>query len=86
MKIGTPVRKMSDTVIVALLSLVGTIVGSGLGVITSQKLTQYRLEQLEKKVQAHNNIVERTYKLEGEVLECQHDIRDLKAKQHQGGA
>lgn len=86
MKIGTPVRKMSDTVIVALLSLVGTIVGSGLGVITSQKLTQYRLEQLEKKVQAHNNLVERTYKLEGEVLECQHDIRDLKAKQHQGGA
>lgn len=86
MKIGTPVRKMSDAVIVALLSLVGTIVGSGLGVITSQKLTQYRLEQLEKKVQAHNNLVERTYKLEGEVLECQHDIRDLKAKQHQGGA
>lgn len=71
---------MSDTIIVALLSLVGTVVGSGLGVITSQKLTQYRLEQLEKKVQAHNNLVERTYKLEGEMLECQHDIRDLKAK------
>lgn len=86
MKIRTPVRKMSETVIVALLSLVGTVVGSGLGVITSQKLTQYRLEQLEKKVQAHNNLVERTYKLEGEVLECQHDIRDLKANQHQGGA
>ena len=71
---------MSDTIVVALLSLVGTVVGSGLGVIASQKLTQYRLEQLEKKVQAHNNLVERTYKLEGEMLECQHDIRDLKAK------
>ena len=70
---------MSDTIIVALLSLAGTIVGSGLGVIASQKLTQYRLEQLEKKVQAHNNLVERTYKLEGEMLECQHDIKDLKA-------
>ena len=70
---------MSDTIIVALLSLAGTIVGSGLGVIASQKLTQYRLEQLEKKVQAHNNLVERTYKLEGEMLECQHDIRDLKS-------
>lgn len=69
---------MSDTIIVALLSLAGTIVGSGLGVIASQKLTQYRLEQLEKKVQAHNNLVERTYKLEGEMLECQHDIKDLK--------
>ena len=69
---------MSDTIIVALLSLAGTIVGSGLGVIASQKLTQYRLEQLEKKVQAHNNLVERTYKLEGEMLECQHDIKDMK--------
>jgi hypothetical protein len=71
---------MSDTIIVALLSLAGTICGSALGIIASNKLVQYRLEQLEKKVQAHNNLVERTYKLEGEVLECQHDIRDLKAK------
>lgn len=70
---------MSDTVLVALLSLVGTVAGSGLGVIASQKLTQYRLEQLEKKVQAHNNLIERTYKLEGEMIECQHDIRDLKS-------
>lgn len=71
---------MSDTVIVALLSLVGTVIGSGLGIIASQKLTQYRLEQLEKKVQAHNNLIERTYKLEGEMAECQHDIRDMKAR------
>ena len=70
---------MNDTIIVSLLSLSGTVIGSGLGVMASQKLTQYRLEQLEKKVQAHNNLIERTYKLEGEVLECQHDIRDLKA-------
>ena len=75
---GEGVRPKSDTIIVALLSLAGTIVGSGLGVIASQKLTRYRLEQLEKKVQAHNNLVERTYKLEGEMLECQHDIKDLK--------
>ena len=73
---------MSDTIIVALLSLAGTVVGTGLGVITSQKLTQYRLEQLEKKVQAHNNLVERTYKLEGGMLECQHDVRDLKGSNH----
>lgn len=70
---------MSETVIVALLSLVGTVLGSGLGVIASQRLTQYRLEQLEKKVQAHNNLVERTYRLEGEMIECQHDIRELKS-------
>lgn len=69
---------MSDTVIVALLSLAGTLIGSGLGVVASSRLTSYRLEQLEKRVQAHNNLIERTYKLEGEMQECQHDIRDLK--------
>ena len=75
---------MSDTVIVACLSLVGTVAGSALGVIASNKLTQYRLEQLEKKVQAHNNLVERTYKIEGQLEECQHDIRDLKSYHKHG--
>ncbi len=44
----------------------------------SQALIAYRLEQLEKKVDKHNNVVERTYILEGDVKELQHDIRDLK--------
>ena len=46
----------------------------------SNKLTTYRIEQLEKKVAAHNNVVERTYKLEGQMTEVQHDIRDLKSE------
>lgn len=70
---------MSDTVIVALLSVIGTILGSGLGVVTSQKLTQYRLELLEKKVEAHNNLVERMYHLEGVADEFRTEINDLKA-------
>nr|DAY38014.1 MAG TPA: hypothetical protein [Caudoviricetes sp.] len=70
---------MSDAVIVALLSLAGTLLGSGLGVVASSRLVNFRLEQLERKVQAHNNLIERTYKLEGAMQECQHDIRDLKA-------
>lgn len=69
---------MSDAVIVALLSLAGTLLGSLAGVMTSSKLINFRLEQLERKVQAHNNLIERTYKLEGAMQECQHDIRDLK--------
>ena len=44
----------------------------------SQALIAYRLEQLEKKVNKHNELVERTYKLEGEVSELQHDVRDMK--------
>ena len=53
-----------EAVIVALIGLAGSAVGSILGVMASAKLTSYRIEQLEKKVQAHNNLIERTYKLE----------------------
>lgn len=65
-------------IIVAVLGLVGTLAGSFLGVVASQRLTQFRLNQLENKVNQHNNLVERTYKLEGQMAECIHDILDLK--------
>lgn len=55
---------MSNAVLVALIGLAGSGLGSVLGILVSSKLTQYRLEQLEKKVEAHNNLIERTYKLE----------------------
>ena len=58
---------MSDTVLVAVIGLVGSGLGSLVGVIASSKLTQYRIEQLEKKVDKHNNIVERMYALEERV-------------------
>lgn len=60
------------------LPAVASAVGSLAGVLASNKLMQYRIQQLETKVNKHNSIVERTYKLEGEVKELQHDIRDLK--------
>lgn len=71
---------MDSELMVALISLVGTALGTLGGILTANRLTNYRIEQLEKKVQAHNNLVERTYKLEGQVTECIHDIRDLKAE------
>lgn len=55
---------MSDTVIVAVLSLIGTLGGTLGGILVSNKLTVYRIEQLEAKVAAHNNVIDRTYKLE----------------------
>ena len=55
---------MSDTVLVALITLGGSGLGSLCGVIISSRLTNYRLEQLEKKVDKHNGLVERTYRLE----------------------
>lgn len=69
---------MEPTIIVALISFAGTVVGTLLGMLAGTKLTTYRIEQLEKKVQAHNEVVERTYVLEGQVAELQHDVRDLK--------
>ena len=63
---------------VAGMSLVGTLAGTFGGILVSNRLTNYRIEQLEKKVAEHNTVVERTYKLEGQMTEVQHDIRDLK--------
>lgn len=53
-----------EGILVALIGLAGSGLGSILGVLTSAKLTNYRLEQLEKRVQAHNNLVERMYQVE----------------------
>ncbi len=69
---------MDPTVIAALLSLAGSTIGTFAGILAGSKMTNYRLEQLEAKVSAHNKVVERTFKLEGQVLELQHDVRDLK--------
>nr|DAV24206.1 MAG TPA: hemolysin [Bacteriophage sp.] len=55
---------MTEAIIVALLGLVGTLVGSYLANRKSTALIAYRLEQLEQKVSKHNNLVERTYALE----------------------
>ncbi len=69
---------MSETVIVALIGLAGSGLGAFAGVMASAKLTNFRLQQLEDKVNKHNNMVERTYALEGRMTEAEHDIRDLK--------
>ena len=54
---------MSDTIIVALLSLLGTFAGTFGGM----KLMSYRIEQLEKRVESHNQVIQRTYILEEKV-------------------
>ena len=69
---------MSEALIVALLGFAGTLLGSLFGILAAQKLTQYRLSQLEEKVNRHNNLIERTFKLEGRMDEAEHEIRDLK--------
>ena len=63
-------------VIVGFLSLLGTYLSNR----KSQALIAYRLEQLEKKVDLHNQVIERTYRLEGRMTEVEHDVRDLKGR------
>ena len=58
---------MTEAIIVALLGLAGTLIGSYLANRKSTALIAYRLEQLEQKVSKHNNLVERTYALEESV-------------------
>ena len=71
---------MNEAIIVALLGFAGTLLGSLFGVLAAQKLTQYRLSQLEDKVNKHNNLIERTFRLEGRMDEAEHDIRDIKTR------
>ena len=73
---------METEVIVALLGLMNTLAGSFLGVIAASRLTNYRLQMLEEKVNKHNNLIERTFVLEGQMKEVVHEITDLK-KFHQ---
>lgn len=71
---------MTETIIVSILSLAGTLIGSLFGILTASKLTNYRIEQLEKKVEKHNSVIERVYKLEKEEAVIETEIDDLKKK------
>ena len=71
---------MSEGIAVALIGLAGSGIGAFVGVVTSAKLTQYRLQKLEEKVDKHNGMIERVYKLEGRMNEAEHDIQDLKGR------
>ena len=71
---------MNNSILVALLGFFGTVIGSLGGVLASNKLTNYRIQKLEEKVDKHNPVIERTYALEGRMREAEHDIKELKNK------
>lgn len=82
---------MSDTVLVAILSLGGTLLGTFGGIMTSSKLTEYRIKQLEIKVEKHNNLVERVFRLEDndklideKIDNANHRIENLESKVMKG--
>lgn len=71
---------MQSEVLVAVLSLVGMVIGSFGGIMASAKLTNYRIEQLEKKVDKHNNFASRIPVVEEQVKVICHRIDDLEDK------
>ena len=81
---------MSEAAVAAIISVIGSIIvalisyaanrkGAKEASESNAKLIAYRLEQLEKKQDRHNGVIERMIHLEGRVTEAEHDIRDLKA-------
>lgn len=69
---------MDSSIVVALLALVGTTVGSIAGILTANKLVNYRINQLEEKVSKHNNLIDRMYKVESRVTLLEDELRDVK--------
>lgn len=68
---------MNSELLVGLLSLAGTLLGSLGGILASSKLTNYRLEQLEKKVAAHNGFGEKIPLLQEKIKVINHRLDDL---------
>ena len=69
---------MTPEIVVGVLSLIGTLCGTVGGILAANKLVIYRLEQLEKKVDKHNNVIERMYKIEERVAIVETDIKDMR--------
>lgn len=67
---------MDSSIIVAVISLVGTLGGSLGGILVSSKLTAFRLEQLEKRVAEHNNFARRMPVVEEQIKDITRRIED----------
>lgn len=69
---------ITETIIVAVITFLGSLIGTYISNNKNQALIAYRLEQLEKKVNLHNSVIERTYELEKEVKVIENEIDNLK--------
>lgn len=68
---------MNTEIIIALVSMAGTLLGTFGGIVTSSKLTSFRIEQLEQKVDRHNNFAQRMPVVEEKIKVLNHRIEDL---------
>ena len=71
---------MTDTIVVAILALCGTAIGSIGGILAANKLTNFRLQKLEEKVEAHNKLVVRMVEVEQKTQRNSERIDSLEHK------
>ena len=71
---------MSSDVTVAALALIGTLAGTFGGILTSARLSNYRIEQLEKKVDRHNGLIERMVAVENSLKSAHKRIDELRGE------
>jgi len=69
------------------ISLCGSLIGTFAGIFATSKLTEYRIKKLEEKVEKHNNLIERMYRVEDrlelheeKIKVANHRIDDLEGK------
>lgn len=74
---------ITPEIIVGLFSLIGTLVGTFGGIVTSTKLSNYRIEQLEKKVDKHNSVIERVYVVERDVKTAFNRLEEIREDLHE---
>ncbi len=74
---------MTSEIIVAAIAFCGTLCGTFGGIITANRLTNFRIEQLEKRVEQHNSVVERTYILEEKMKAANRRLENLEAFEHE---
>ncbi len=71
---------MEPEVIVSLITLFGSALGTFAGIAVNTKLTNYRIEQLERKVDKHNNVIERTVKLEERIGAIDYRLKEIESR------
>lgn len=69
---------MDASIIIALISFAGTLLGTYGGIMKANQLTNYRIQQLELKVEAHNKVIDRVYKLEKNEAVMEEEIEHLR--------
>ena len=74
---------MNTDIITALIALLGPALGTFGGILTSNKLINYRLKQLEEEVRQHNNFARRMPVVEEQIKVINHRIEDLEHLEHQ---